>query len=96
MQPISFTLETNLSQIWKCWEELRHFQERDTLEDNYTCHSLRMNLKKEDELHSTNPVSFIFDVEISFHVCSFYHGFGHLLTNYRIKVELGLPIAFPP
>jgi hypothetical protein len=39
-------------------------------------------------------------MEVSPHVCSFYDGFGHLLTScpYRsswVEVQLGLPIALP-
>jgi hypothetical protein len=50
----------------------------------------------DDELHPENPVTFIFNVEVSFHVCSFCHGFGHLLTSclYRfswVEVQVGFP-----
>jgi hypothetical protein len=39
----------------------------------------------DDELHLENPITYIFNVEVSVHVCSFYDGFGHLLLNCPYK-----------
>jgi hypothetical protein len=43
---------------------------------------------------------YVFNVEVSFHVCSFYHQFGQLLTSspYRsnqIEIQLGLQVVIP-
>ncbi len=40
-----------------------------------------INIMGKEEFHSVNLVTFVFNVEVSPHVCSFCHGFGHLLTN---------------
>ncbi len=60
-----------------------------------------MSLMNDDVIHPKNPINSIFNVEISLHVCSFYHGFGHLLTSYpnwsnQLEVQPGLLIAFRP
>jgi hypothetical protein len=59
-----------------------------------------MNLINDDEFHPVNPVTSIFNVEVSFHVCSFCHGLGHLLAScpYKsswVEVQPSLLIAFP-
>jgi hypothetical protein len=93
-------LKTNLSQIQECLEELRHLQRRDTLEDR-SGHLLKLNFMGDDELHPKNPITYVLNVEVSLHVCSFCHGFGHLLTNCRyrssqVEVQPILPVALPP
>jgi hypothetical protein len=70
-----------LSQTQGHLEEVKHFQEKDILEDYRSGHSSRMNLMSKDELHIVNLVTFVFNVEVSPHVCSFCHGFGHLLAS---------------
>jgi hypothetical protein len=70
----------------------------DTLNDNYNSYSLKMSLMNDDVIHPKNPISSIFNVEISL---SFYHGFGHLLTNCPnrfnwLEVQPRLLITFPP
>jgi hypothetical protein len=77
-------LKTNLSQIQECLEELWHLQRKDTLED-HSGHLSKMNFMGDDELHPKNPRTYVLNVEVSFHVCSFYHGFGHLLINCRYR-----------
>jgi hypothetical protein len=44
-----------------------------------------MNFTSNDELHLKNMVIYIFNVEVFPHVCSFYHGFGHLLVSYPYR-----------
>jgi hypothetical protein len=100
MQPTSAVLETNLSHTRKHLEDVKHFKEIDTLEDNHSGHSSRMNLMSKDELHPVNLLTFVFNVEVSPHVCSFCHGFGHLLVSCpyrssRVEVQLGLLITLP-
>jgi hypothetical protein len=78
----------------------RAFQERDTLEDNHIGHLWKMSLTNDDEFHPINLITSIFNVEVSFHVCSFCHGLGHLLANcpYKsswVEVQLSLLITFP-
>ncbi len=51
------------------------------MNDNYSGCLLKMNFKGNNELHPKNPVTYVFNVEVSPHVCSFCHGFGHLLAN---------------
>jgi hypothetical protein len=51
-------LETDLSQTQECLEELKHFQGRDTLEDNCNGHLSRMSLTNEDELNKSNNFYF--------------------------------------
>jgi hypothetical protein len=69
-----------------------------------------MSLTSNDELHLKNMVTSIFNVEVFPHVCSFYHGFGHLLASYpyrssQVEVQpillttlplVNLPIALVP
>ncbi len=59
-----------------------------------------MSFTNEDELHPMNLITFIFNVEVSPHVCSFCHGFEHLLTNWpyrssRVEIQSGLSVALP-
>jgi len=77
----SVTPKTNLSQIQEHLEELKYLQKRDTLNDNYNGCSLKMSLMSDDAFHLKNPITSIFNVEVSLHVCSFYHRFGHLLAS---------------
>jgi hypothetical protein len=51
MLPSLVTLETNLSQTRECWEELKHLQERDTLEDNRNGCLSKMSLTNGNEFH---------------------------------------------
>jgi hypothetical protein len=44
-----------------------------------------MTLIGDDELHPKSPTTFVFNVEVSPHVCSLCHGFGHLLDNYPYR-----------
>jgi hypothetical protein len=55
----------------------------------------------DDAFHPKKLITFIFNVEISPHVCSFYHGFGHLLASCleifsQIEIQPSLPVTFPP
>jgi hypothetical protein len=77
----SITPKIDLSQIQKHLKELRHFQERDTLNDNHSNYLLKMNLMSNDVVHPKNPITFIFNVEVSPHACSFYHGFVNQLSQ---------------
>ncbi len=57
-----------------------------------------MSLMNDVVIHPENPISSIFNVEISL---SFYHGFGQLLTSCpnrsnRLEVQPRLLITFPP
>jgi len=82
-------------------EELRHLQERDTLNENHNSHLLKMNFMNDDALHPKNPITYIFNVEISPLVCLFCHGFKHLLVSCperfsQIEIQPSLLVAFPP
>jgi hypothetical protein len=59
-----------------------------------------MSIIGNDELHPKNLIIFVFNVEVSLHVCSFSHGFGHLLTicpyrSSQVEVRLVLPTTLP-
>jgi hypothetical protein len=64
-----------------------------------------MTLIGDDELHPKSLTTFVFNLEVSLHMCSFCHGFGHLLANCPYKsnqVEVqpvlldALPLVNPP
>ncbi len=70
------------------------------MDDNCSGCSSRMNLANDNEFHLENSITSIFNVEVSPHVCSFYHGFGHLLVSYpyrssQVEVQLILLTTLP-
>jgi hypothetical protein len=60
----------------------------------------KISLASDNELHPKNLITFVFNVEVFPHVCSFCHGFGHLLArcphiSTRIEIQPILPATFP-
>jgi hypothetical protein len=84
MLPSSTSPKTNLSQIQERLEKLGTFK-RDILNDNHSGCLSRTNLTSNNELHPKNPITFVFNVEVSPHVCSLCHGFGHLLISFPYR-----------
>ncbi len=49
-----------------------------------------------DELHPKIPITYVFNVKFFPHVCSFCHGFGHLLVKVQPILQVSLPLINPP
>jgi hypothetical protein len=87
---------------FECMDDNPDFCENKSQVQPWKFHTLEpVNITGKEEFHSVNLVTFVFNVEVSHHVCSFYHGFGHLLASCleifsQIEIQPSLLVTFPP